>query len=224
MLKVAFPFASADTIATYEIPFGSIKRSTTLKAQWDKGKWEVNAQKWADLSNDDFGVSLLNKSKYGYDTRGNVMRLSLLRSTKYPDPTADRGDHSIEYSLYPHKGRVEQSETVYKGYEFNYPFITYMTDTHKGKLSTDNSFVKVLPKNVILTSIKKAEGEENAIVITMYESNGINSDVALTLQFLPKNIVESNFLEVSGKTIKNDHAAVKFSIGKNQTKVIKVYF
>jgi alpha-mannosidase len=81
-----------------------------------------------------------------------------------------------------------------------------------------------LPKNVILTSIKKAEGEENAIVITMYESNGINSDVALTLQFLPKNIVESNFLEVSGKTIKNDHAAVKFSIGKNQTKVIKVYF
>jgi hypothetical protein len=58
----------------------------------------------------------------------------------------------------------------------------------------------------------------------MYESKGINSDAALTLQFQPKNIFESNFLEVSGKTIKNDHDVVKFNIGKNQTKVIKVYF
>lgn len=224
MLKVAFPFASADTVATYEIPFGSIKRSTTLKAQWDKGKWEVNAQKWADLSNNDFGVSLLNKSKYGYDTRGNIMRLSLLRSSKWPDPTADRGDHSIEYSLYPHKGRVEQSETVYKGYEFNYPLITFITDKHKGKISTDNSYIQISPKNVILTSVKKADGEENAIVITMYEAKGINSDVTLNLQFHPKNIVESNFLEENGKSIKNDIQAVKFSISKNQTKVIKVYF
>jgi len=47
------------------------------------------------------------------------------------------------------------------------------------------------------------------------ESKGINSDVALTLQFLPKNIVESNFLEENGKTIKNDHDSIKFSIGKN---------
>jgi alpha-mannosidase len=224
MLKVAFPFASADTVATYEIPFGSIKRSTTLKAQWDKGKWEVNAQKWADLSNNDFGVSLLNKSKYGYDTRGNVMRLSLLRSSKWPDPIADRGDHSIEYSLFPHKGRVEQGETVYKGYEFNYPLITYITDTHKGKLTVGNSFIQVYPKNVILTSVKKADGDENALIITMYEAKGINSDVKLNLQFQPKSIVESNFLEESGKTIKNDKDVVKFSIGENQTKVIKVYY
>jgi len=224
MLKVAFPFTSADTVATYEIPFGSIKRSTTLKAQWDKGKWEVNAQKWADLSNNDFGVSLLNKTKYGYDTRGNVMRLSLLRSSKWPDPTADRGDHSIEYSLYPHKGRVEQSETVYKGYEFNYPFLTFISDTHKGKLPVENSFIQVAPKNVILTSVKKADGEDNALVITMYESKGVGSEVEITMQIHPKKIVESNFLEESGKSIENDKSGAKFKIGRNQTKVIKIYF
>jgi len=224
MLKVAFPFAVEDTVATYEIPFGTIKRSTTLKAQWDKGKWEVNAQKWADLSDNDFGVSLLNKSKYGYDTRGNVMRLSLLRSSKYPDPTADRGDHSIEYSIYPHKGRVEQSETVFKGYEFNYPLITNITDSHKGKLSTENTFVQISPKNVIITSIKKAEDEDNAVVITMYESKGINSDVTVTLSITPKKVVESNFLEEDGESIKVDRNNVRLSVGKNQTKVIKVYF
>lgn len=223
MLKVAFPFAVEDTVATYEIPFGTIKRSTTLKAQWDKGKWEVNTQKWADVSNNDFGISLLNKSKYGYDTRGNVMRISLLRAPRWPDPTADRGNHSFEYSIYPHKGRVEQSETVFKGYEFNYPFLSSITNSHKGNLLTENSFVQVSPKNVIITSIKKAEDEDNALIITMYESKGIKSDVSLTLQALPISFVESNFLEETGKKLNSDHYTAKFGINGNQTKVIKVY-
>lgn len=223
MLKVAFPFNVEDTVATYEIPFGSIKRSTTLKAQLDKGKWEVNAQKWADLSNNDFGISLMNKTKYGYDTKGNVMRLSLLRSPKWPDPTADRGDHTIEYSLYPHKGRVEQSQTVEKGYEYNYPLLTSISSAHPGKFDLEHSFLQLNNSNVIITSIKHAENS-NAWVVTMYESKGKDTNTTLTLPFAPKKVVESNFLEEDGKTINSAGNKINFQVGKNKTEVIKISF
>jgi alpha-mannosidase len=48
-------------------------------------------------------VSILNDSKYGFATLGNVMRLSLLRSSKAPDGHADMGRHIIRYALLPHR-------------------------------------------------------------------------------------------------------------------------
>jgi len=223
MLKAAFQLNVKDTIATYEIPFGTIKRSTTLKAQWDKGKWEVNAQKWADLSQNDFGISLLNKTKYGYDTRGNTMRLSLLRSPKWPDPTADRGDHTFEYSLYPHKGKVENSETIYKAYEFNYPLLTYITDSHQGELPLTDSFVKINSKNVIITSIKHAEETKNAWIITFYESQGIDTKTEIVLPFNPTKVVETNFLEDDFKNVNFVNSKIQYSVPKNSTRVLKVF-
>ncbi|MEG8946201.1 alpha-mannosidase [Rosettibacter firmus] len=222
MLKVSFPFNVYDTLATYEIPFGFIKRSTTLKAQWDKGKWEVNAQKWADLSDDNFGISLLNRSKYGYDTKGNIMRLSLLRSPQWPDPTADRGNHSFEYSLYPHEKRVEQSETVFKGYEFNYPLLCIAEDLHSGDLPETHSFIQINPENAILTSMKQSEEDANAFLITIYESTGKDSEVELSLPFNPSRVYESNILEENLKEIQFTKNTIRFSLKKNSIKILKV--
>lgn len=222
MLKVSFPLNIYDTLATYEIPFGMIKRSTTLKAQLDKGKWEVNAQKWADLSDDNFGISLLNKSKYGYDTRGNVMRLSLLRSPKWPDPTADRGNHSFEYSIYPHLRKVEESETVHKGYEFNYPLLYVIEDIHEGILPDKHSFIKIMPENAILTSVKEAEENSNELVLTIYESSGKDCQCELILPLTPSKVYESNFLEESVKEILFEKNSIKFPLKKNSVKVLKV--
>ena len=118
MLKVAFPVSVGDTVATYEIPYGTINRSTLWRDSFDSAKVEVSAQRWADLSQDDYGISLLNRAKYGYDIKGNTIRLSLLRSPVWPDPTADRGKHTMEYALYPHAGRWQAARTVRRGYEF----------------------------------------------------------------------------------------------------------
>ena len=51
---------------------------------WDLAKDECPAQKWADLSQRDYGVALLNDSKYGYKIKKNVLDLNLLRSVVYP--------------------------------------------------------------------------------------------------------------------------------------------
>ena len=90
--------------AAFEIQFGYLERPTHRNTSWDAARYEVAAHKWADLSEANYGVALLNDSKYGYDVLDNVLRLSLLRATMHPDPWADRGTHHFTYSLYCHPG------------------------------------------------------------------------------------------------------------------------
>ena len=78
------------------------------------------AQRWADLSEGDYGVSLLNDCKYGYDIHDNVMRLTLLKSATSPDPEADQGEHAFTYSLYPHLGDWREG-TVAQAASLNVP-------------------------------------------------------------------------------------------------------
>ena len=104
LLKVAFPVAVQAETASYEIPFGSITRPTTRRTPEEKAQFEVPALRWADLSDQGHGLSLLNDSKYGYDGKDNVLRLSLLRSPEWPDPHADEGWHEFTYALVPHAG------------------------------------------------------------------------------------------------------------------------
>lgn len=80
-----------------------VKRPTHYNTSWDHAKFEVVCHKWADLSEYGYGVTILNDSKYGFATLGNVMRLSLLRSPKAPDGHADMGKHVIRYALLPHR-------------------------------------------------------------------------------------------------------------------------
>lgn len=200
MLKVAFPLALADTVATYEIPYGTIRRSTQMRDSWEKAKVEVPASRWADVSTEDFGVSLLNGAKYGYDVKGNTMRLSLLRSPKSPDPLADRGKHTIFYALYPHPGRWENAQTIRRGYEFNAPLIAVQAARQKGSLPLRSSFVRLRPDALVLTSIKKAE-ESNEWVIQWYNTGGSDADAVLELPRTPLRAVTTNFLEEEGEPV-----------------------
>jgi alpha-mannosidase len=103
-LKVAFPLAIRAPVATYEVQFGYLQRPTHANTSWDAARFEVPAQRWADLSEPGCGAALLNDCKYGYDVRASVMRLSLLRGPTWPDPEADRGTHRFSYALLPHEG------------------------------------------------------------------------------------------------------------------------
>ena len=82
-------------MATYEIPYGTIQRPTTRNNSWERPSSKSPPMRWADLGDAKHGFSLINESKYGYDTKGNVVRISLLRSPTSPDPEADQGEHHL---------------------------------------------------------------------------------------------------------------------------------
>ncbi len=226
MLKVAFPVAVSDTAATYEIPYGSIRRSTQWRDSRDSAKVEVPAQRWADLSQADYGVSLLNHAKYGYDIKDNVMRLSLLRSPKWPDPTADRGKHSMEYALYPHAGGWKDANTVRRGYEFNDPLIAHVRTSGgaSGKpLAASTSFVRLEPENLVLTGLKKAE-DSDAWIVQWYESEGRETEAVLTLPKAPKSAVISDFMEGERGPVTVDGKVVKLTTRAGGMRTVKVTF
>jgi len=180
LLKVAFPVSAHNTKATFEIPYGSIERPTTRNTPAEQAEFEVPAMRWADISDDKHGFSLLNDSKYGYDAKGNVLRLSMLRSPAWPDPHADEGHHEFTYSLYPHGGDWRQAQTVRRGYELNYKLLTRSTDNHQGMLPGAHSFVEVQADNVIVTAMKKAENDDS-VILRFYEWAGKDGAVKITL-------------------------------------------
>ena len=180
LLKAAFTLAASSDMATYEIPYGTIQRPTTRNNSWEKAKFEVSALRWADLGDGRHGFSLINESKYGYNTYGNVMRLSLLRATISPDPNADRGHHHFSYALYPHDGDWKTALTVRHGYEYNYPLNAEQVEAHTGTMPLEHSFIAVQPSNVVLTAVKKAE-DSNGLIIRFYEWAGKTGVVTLHL-------------------------------------------
>ena len=174
LLKAAFPLAASGPFATYEIPYGTIERPTTRNNSWEKAQFEVEAMRWADLGDGKHGLSVLNQTKYGYDAVGNTLRLTLLRSPKWPDPDADMGHHHFHYALYPHAGTWKDALTVRHGYEYNYPLTAVVTTAHPGTLPASHSFASVGPENVVLTAVKKAE-DAKGLIFRVYEWAGKES-------------------------------------------------
>lgn len=207
LMKVAFPLEVLSPRATYEIQFGIIERPTHFNTSWDKARFEVPAQRWVDLSEGDYGVSLMNDCKYGHDIHNNVLRLSLLRSPVDPDPHADEGEHHFTYSLHPHSGDWREGETVQRAYELNCPLITLPCESGHGDLPKSASFASVDRKHVIVDTVKKAEDSDD-IILRLYEAQGQRGKVTLTFGISPEEIAECNLMEeearpmdVAGNTV-----------------------
>ena len=154
----------------------------------------VPALRWADLGDANHGLSLINESKFGYDAKGNVLRLSLLRATTFPDPTADQGHHHFRYALYPHAGSWKQAMTVRRGYDFDYRLRAMPVEAHAGAMASEHSFVSVAPDTVTLTAMKKAE-DSHALIFHLYEWAGKSGEIDLTVPPGATGAVETNLME-----------------------------
>ena len=225
LLKVAFPLSAHSEKATFEIPYGSVQRPTTRRTPEEQAQFEVPALRWADLSDVIHGFSLLNDSKYGYDAKDNVLRLSLLRSPTFPDPEADQGMHEFTYSLYPHGGSWKEAMTVQQGYELNYPLLVVASTQHNGPLPATKSFFSVAENNVVITAVKKSV-EDNSIVIRYYEWAGNKGTVHLTLPQEATGAWEVNLMEAEPSPLALDVTKKTVAVPTNpyEIKTVKVQF
>lgn len=207
-LKVEFPVDIVNTEASYETQFGIVRRPTHYNTTWDMAKFEVCCHKWADLSEATYGVSILNDSKYGFATAGNVMRLSLLRAPKAPDAHADMGRHHTRYAIFPHAGPLTQA-TVRKAFEFNNPLrIVGHKSAATYHSSILNSFHIHGAPNLVLDTIKRGEDDEDVsrgelpvkkgqcVIVRIYDALGGKSKAVLTWGDLAvKHVIKVNALE-----------------------------
>jgi alpha-mannosidase len=189
-LKVEFPLALRSDYATYEIQFGHVRRPTHFNTTWDFARFEVSAHRWADLSEPGYGVALLNDSKYGYACHENVLRLSLLRAPKYPDQSADIGEHRFRYALFPHENSPQLGGVISEAAAFNQPLQIALTD----KAAVLESFFSLDNPAIVLDTVKKAEDSDD-LIVRLYESHGGHQSVTLTLPCPPGQASYADLLE-----------------------------
>ena len=197
LLKVAFPVEIRATNATYDIQFGNVERPTHANTSWDRARFEVCAHKWVDLSEGDYGVSLLNDGKYGHDIRDNVIRLTLLRSPTAPDPHADEGRHVFTYSLYPHRGDW-RTGTIEQAYALNMPLIARYAPANPGSRPACFSLLRADTEHVIVETVKKAEDAtetEAEFIVRVYEAHGRRGPTTLVFGAPIEAASECNLVE-----------------------------
>ena len=209
LLKAAFPLSILSPTATYEIQWGNVERPTHRNTSWDWAKFETAAQKWADLSEGNYGVALLNDSKYGYECKHNELRLTLLKSATMPDPVADQGWHSMVYSLLPHTGDW-RGEVAQQAYDLNNPIIMHKTGIWNDPPGEpfEHSLVSVDEPNVIIETVKQAEDGEG-IILRLYEHHRSRGSVTLRVGFDPAAVYECNLLEENQRQLAHDGRSVR---------------
>ncbi len=211
LLKVAFPVDILNPAATYEIQWGNVQRPTHRNTSWDWARFETCAQKWVDLSEGDYGVSILNDCKYGHDIRDNIIRISLLRSPTMPDPEADQGEHQFSYSLLPHTGNWD-GRTISSAYALNDPLLVYRAEQKSGVTDRrGTSLVFADQPNIVIETIKRAE-DGNGVIVRLYESQRCRGPVTLSTNFALASAWRTNLLEQKQSELAVANNRVTFSV------------
>lgn len=187
MLRVEFDAPVDPDQVRCDIQLGSLMRSARDNTPEEKAQFEICAHKYVDLSDDQKGFSLLNDCKYGHRVKNGLISLNLLRSPVFPDPKADRGQHTFAYEIYPHKG-ASDVKTIQRAYALNKPLCTF-------KGATVPAFsVESSNPDIILETIKKSsEGKD--IVVRLYESSGTPQTTSLSVPFSYEELMETDMLE-----------------------------
>ncbi len=176
LVKAAFGLNVEADFATCEIPGGAIARTTKPQTPAEKAKWEVPILRWTDISNDGFGVSLLNDCKYGCDLQPNRIRLTLLRGSTWPDEQADVGVSEFTCAVYPHAGNWQEAGTVRRGYELNLPLLVKvlpkLEKNDRKTLPAVGKFLDLSAGNLVLMAFKQSQDDSNVWILRCCESEG----------------------------------------------------
>lgn len=193
LLKLAFPFdVHADTAAS-EIQFGHIRRPTHTNTSWDAARFETVAHRWVHVDEPGFGVTVCNDRVYGHDvtrttrpTGGTTttVRESLLRAPRFPDPSADQGQHVFRHSL-----RIGSLlDGVAEGYRLNAGVREFTGSTVEPLVSCDAD-------GAVIESVKLAEDRSGDVVVRLYEARGGRSHGRLRPSFAVAAAVRTDLRE-----------------------------
>ncbi len=252
IVKVAFPINAGTKFVTGEIPFGNIDRPLTPRNRFDEGRWEWPALRWVDQSSDDGsgGISLINKSKYGFSNLEGVVAMTLLRASNYPRPIIhsyirripkreyprhfDLERHYVEYAIYPHAGTWREAETWRKAIEFNHSLLCadgpLDPSTASGKPVISDGIIHACTPNFRVSAIKRPEDANklplNTLVIRGVEMHGTSGSVELETHpnLKIKEAWDVDLLEMNPQPITVRGNKVAFNCGKYEIKTFLVTF
>jgi alpha-mannosidase len=219
LLKAVFATDLLSPTVRHEIQYGHAERPTHLNRPYDRARFEVCNHKWSDLSENRFGVALLNDCKYGLGAKGGDLALTLVKAGTHPDPRAERGRHRFTYSLLPHSGGFGAESVVRPAYELNVAPIT-------GPVSAGGvavpSLLTVSAPNVIVEAVKWAE-DGAGFVVRLYECERSGTAARIGFGVPVARVCEANMLEEEERELplRRDGVATRFR--PFEIKTLRVY-
>lgn len=174
LLKLLFPFDLHANSARFETQFGYVERPIHENTSWDAARFEVCAHRYLHLSEPGFGVGVVNDAAYGYSvgkpaSGGVEVGASVLKSAKYPDPTADRGKHTKRWAIVP---SPDLADVIDAAEELNASSADHLSLIARIEDPT---------RAVRLSAAKMARDGSGDIILRVYESLGSRAHAQLVL-------------------------------------------
>ena len=223
VLKADYPVDVNAVRATFDIQFGNIERSTTTNTTWEFAQFEESMHKWVDLSDNSFGLSIINDCKYGCDVKDGHIRPTLFRCATQPCTKQDQEFHSFTFSIYPHTGKVSDSGVYKEAYGVNFPLYAVVSSAHEGALDNEYSLVKSDKENVIIETVKIAE-DSNAVIVRAYECWNSKTPVKITFNSEIKSATECNLMEEADESVEYSGNEISATFKPFEIKTFKVCF
>ncbi len=194
ILKALFPFDVRATKTTSEIQYGNVERPCHMNTSWDEARFETCMHKWVDVSDNGYGVSLLNDCKYGFSSYDNTLAITLVKCAESPFYGGDLGNHEILYSIYPHKNSAVCGGTVNQAYSLNAPMTAVKVTKQAGCLKDEYSAVKCNKDNIVVEVLKQAQNSSDTIV-RFYDAHNMRTKATLEFEFPFKRAFITDLLE-----------------------------
>ncbi len=164
--------------AVYETPFGANSRPADGLV--------VPGLRWAHIGNADYGLALLNDSKYGFDALGSRLRAHVVRSSYEPDTVSDCGSVTrCAFGVVPHPGDWRDAHLGELAAGFNTPLRARVAGGATAATEASGR-AGVVPaelgatgrphlreaSTVVIDALKYADRGDGAVVVRLHESAG----------------------------------------------------
>jgi alpha-mannosidase len=210
-VSVLAPHSSAD------IQFGHLRRPTHENTSWESARHEMVAHRWLHVGEEGWGVALVNEATYGHAVHRSVtdagepvttMRLTLLRSPSFPDPTTDSsdevGEQVVRFAIVP---GADVAEAVEQGYAVHLPLLGAL-GSPVGAGSSGRPVVEVDHPAVVVEAVKLAEDGSGDVVVRLYESRGGRARSVVRPGFDWSAVTEVDLLEQDSRVLDGRRALV----------------
>ncbi|BDA64598.1 alpha-mannosidase [Actinomyces capricornis] len=187
VLKLALPVDVHTDHAVYGSQFGHLRRPTHENTSWEAYRFEVCAHKWLHVGEPGRGLGVANDSTYGWDiTRHSrqgagtwsLVRATLLRAPRFPDPRADRGVHRFGFRLLacPTPDAVRE-----EAYRLDLPVRELALPAGTGLAGLEERVAPLVrATGAVVESLHAADDGSGDVLVRLYEARGARSRVILS--------------------------------------------
>ncbi len=201
--------------------FGVVSRPTDQANYKPEEEWVEEpcgafpSLRWLDYSDGKKGLTVIHRGIPENEVKDGDIYLTLLRSVlmlssdgkagpAIPVPNAQElRRYEFQYSIYPHEGDWREASSYKHAYEFNFDLDAVQLP--KGvKLPLKRSFLKIEPKNVVLSALKKTEDGDGGVILRFYETKGEETDAEISLFKKPKAVKAVNLLEEEDEGVEKE--------------------